>query len=144
MQSKGLSRVEAINRILQKMIKQKGSPVQFPNNAISDQETYSKLRKQSGLTHEDVIKTMQLKKEIDFIIESKLYQESGSGSSEESLEHSHQYSEGQLSPNSLEKVRTEKRYLKKYKRAFDTVIDRVENQSSSGNNSGDERHNKTS
>ena len=55
------------------MIKQKGTPVQFPNNTISDQETYSKLRKQSGLNHEDVIKTMQLKKEIDFIIESKLH-----------------------------------------------------------------------
>ncbi len=76
------------------MIKQKGSPVQFPNNSISDQETYSKLRKQSGLTHEDVIKTIQLKKEIDFIIESKLYQESGSGSSEDSLEHNHQHSDG--------------------------------------------------
>ena len=81
-----------------------------------------------------MIKTMQLKKEIDFIIESKLNQDGGSGSSEESNEHGHQ--EGHLSPGSLEKIRNEKRYLKKYKRAFDTVIERVENQSSSGNNSG--------
>ena len=90
-----------------------------------------------------MIKTMQLKKEIDFIIESKLNQDGGSGSSEESnesLNYGHQ--EGHLSPGSLEKIRNEKRYLKKYKRAFDTVIERVENQSSSGNNSGDERHNK--
>jgi hypothetical protein len=49
-----------------------------------------------------------------------------------------------MSPNSLEKIRNEKRYIKKYKKAFDTVIERVENQSSSGNNSADERHSKAS
>ena len=84
MQSKGLTRVDAINRILSKIIKHKGSPNQ--SNFISDPETYAKLRKQSGLAHEDVIKTMQLKKEIDYIIETKLSQEGGSGSSEESNE----------------------------------------------------------
>lgn len=86
---------------------------------------------------------MQLKKEIDYIIESKLIQDGASGSSEESNEsHNYSHQEGHLSPGSLEKIRNEKRYLKKYKRAFDTVIERVEIQSSSGNNSGDERHNK--
>jgi hypothetical protein len=81
-----MTRVDAINKILSKIIKHKGSPSQIANGVISDQETYAKLRKQSGLSHEDVIKTMQLKKEIDWIIESKICQESGSGSSEESGE----------------------------------------------------------
>jgi hypothetical protein len=40
------------------------------------------------LAHEDAVKTLQLKKEIDYIIESKLCQDaSGSGSSEDSIEH---------------------------------------------------------
>lgn len=73
MQSKGLTRVDAINRILAKIIKQKGSPAsQQSLSFVSDPDTYAKLRKQSGLNHEDVVKTMQLKKEIDYIIESKL------------------------------------------------------------------------
>lgn len=84
MQSKGMTRVEAINRILAKIIKQKGSPLSTTSAIISDPDTYSKLRKQSGLSHEDVVKTMQLKKEIDYIIESKVNQDGiGSGGSSE-------------------------------------------------------------
>lgn len=52
---------------------------------FSDPDSYSKLRKHSGMAHEDVIKTMQLKKEIEHIIETKMNQESGS--SEDSSEH---------------------------------------------------------
>ena len=46
------------------------------------------------MANEDVIKTMQLKKEIDFIIESKLCQEIGSGSSEDSEDHILNQSDG--------------------------------------------------
>lgn len=60
MQVKGMSRVEAINRILAKIIKHKGSPSQGTSSSmgVGDPETYAKIRKQSGLGHEDVIKTM--------------------------------------------------------------------------------------
>jgi hypothetical protein len=39
---------------------------------IADPDSYAKLRKLPGMAHEDVIKTMQLKKEIEHIIESKM------------------------------------------------------------------------
>ena len=44
-----------------------------------------------------------------------------------------------MSPNSLEKQKAELKYHRKFKKVFDTLIDRVD-KSSSGNNSGDERH----
>lgn len=44
-----------------------------------------------------------------------------------------------LSPNTREKLKVEHRYKKKLNRAMETFLDRVENQSSSGSNSGDER-----
>jgi hypothetical protein len=58
MQVKGMSRVEAINRVLAKIIKHKGSPIHNSSSIIGDPDTYAKIRKQSGLGHEDVIKTM--------------------------------------------------------------------------------------
>lgn len=51
-------------------------------------------------------------------------------------------SQHDLSPNTREKLKMEQMYKKKVSRAVETFLDRVENQSSSGSNSGDERHNK--
>jgi antitoxin component of RelBE/YafQ-DinJ toxin-antitoxin module len=53
----GLSRTEAINKILAKIIKHKHTPgLQSP--AYADPETYQKLRKQSGMTPDDILKTL--------------------------------------------------------------------------------------
>ena len=49
-----------------------------------------------------------------------------------------------ISPNTREKLKVEHRYKKKLNRAMETFLDRVENQSSSASNSGDERHGKNS
>ena len=49
-----------------------------------------------------------------------------------------------LSPNTREKLKVEHRYKKKLSRAMETFLDRVENQSSSGSNSGDEKYAKNS
>lgn len=42
---------------------------------------------------------------------------------------------------SFEKLRAEKKYQKRFKQVFDTLVDRVEGQSSSGNNSSDDTKN---
>ena len=47
----------------------------------------------------------------------------------------------ELSPNTREKLKVEHRYKKKISRAMETFLDRVENQSSSASNSGDEKKN---
>lgn len=65
-------------------------------------------------------------------MESKIHQDT---SSEESGDH---FESGQMSPASIEKIRAEKKYRKKFKKAFDTLIERVDN--SSGSNSSDEKH----
>lgn len=46
-----------------------------------------------------------------------------------------------MSPMSFEKLRAEKKYQKRFKQVFDTLLDRVEGQSSSGNNSSDDTKN---
>ena len=89
------------------------------------------------MTHEEAIKTLQLQKEIESILESKMHQESGS--SEDSGDyHSPQYN-SYNSPQAREHLKVEKKYQKKIERVFDTLAERVENQSSSGQNSGDEK-----
>ncbi len=97
-----------------------------------DPELVAKLRRATGMSVEEIEKTMQLKKEIDDMVETKIHQET---SSEESGDHE---VGGQMSPGTQEKIRTEKKYKKKFKKVFDTLIDRVDN--SSGSNSGDEKH----
>jgi hypothetical protein len=86
---------------------------------------------------EESQKTLQLKSEIDTLVDQK-----GMTSSEESS--SVDASSYDLSPNTLEKLKVEHRYKKKINRAMETFLDRVENQSSSGSNSGDERYGKCS
>jgi hypothetical protein len=44
---------------------------------------------------------------------------------------------------SFEKLTAEKKYQKRFKQVFDTLVDRVEGQSSSGNNSSDDTKNNT-
>jgi hypothetical protein len=86
-------------------------------------ELFLKLDKTGTMTMEEAIKTLQLKKEIDCLIEQRI-QESSSpsyGSEDSSESYTHQAY-----------------YQKKFQKVFDTLIDRVENQSSSGNNSADE------
>lgn len=63
-------------------------------------------------------------------------------SSEESSSVDVSYHE--LSPNTREKMKVEYRHKKKLNIALETFLDRVENQSSSGSNSGDEKHCKNS
>ena len=46
-----------------------------------------------------------------------------------------------MSPMSFEKLRAERKYQKRFKQVFDTLVDRVEGQSSSGNNSSDDTKN---
>lgn len=68
---------------------------------------------------------------------------SGCSSGAEELEH-HEGGSGtnnNMSPMSFEKLRAEKKYQKRFKQVFDTLVDRVEGQSSSGNNSSDDTKN---
>ena len=47
----------------------------------------------------------------------------------------------QATPMSFDKLRAEKKYQKRFKQVFDTLVDRVDGQSSSGNNSSDDTKN---
>ena len=78
---------------------------------------------------------MQLKGEIDNLVDQK-----GMTSSEDSS--SVDVSSWELSPNTREKIKVEHRYKKKLNRCMETFLDRVDNQSSSASNSGDEKHGK--
>jgi hypothetical protein len=100
-----------------------------------DPEMYSKLRKQSGLNLDDYNKTVLLKKEIDTLFDQKLNQDcSNSSEDHSSSEYLHE-----SSPNTKEKLRDERKCKKKFKKVIDTLIERVEHQSSSGSCSGDEK-----
>ncbi len=98
----------------------------------TDPELIAKIRKVTGMSAEEIEKTMQIKKEIDHLVEAKIHQET---SSEDSGDH---YDCGQMSPATIEKMRAEKKYHNKFKKALNTLIDRVDN--SSGSNSSDEKH----
>lgn len=72
---------------------------------------------------EEAIKTVQLKREIDSLLESRIDLESGCSSEEEfSFDDQHR-----LSPISFERLRAEKKYQKRFKQVFDTLVDRVDN-----------------
>ena len=101
---------------------------------MQDQELYAKIRKASGISLDEAIKTVQLKREIDSLLEARVFDElSGCSSEEEGNEKS--------SPMSFDKIRAEKKYQKRFKQVFDTLVDRVDGQSSSGNNSSDDAKN---
>lgn len=90
----------------------------------------------AGMSAEETIKTLQLKKEIDNLFESKINQESSEdASSIGSGDKTHIYNNDD-DPLAFEKQKAEFKYHKKFKQVFDTLIERVDNNSSSGNNSG--------
>jgi len=87
------------------------------------------------LSIEESQKTIQLKGEIDNLVDQR-----GMTSSEESS--SHDISQWDLSPHTRDKLKLEAKYQRKLSKAMDTFIDRVENHSSSGSCSGDEKQGK--
>ena len=64
---KGMTQVEALNRALQKLYhkKQPRSMEQISSTQAYDPELYAKFRKQTGMSAEEYMRTLQLKKEID-------------------------------------------------------------------------------
>lgn len=78
---------------------------------------------------------MLLKKEIDTLFDQKINQEH-SNSSEECSSGDH-YND--CSPKTKEKSIAEKRCKKKFQKVIETLIERVEHQSSSSSCSGDEK-----
>ncbi|CDW87139.1 UNKNOWN [Stylonychia lemnae] len=151
---RGMTQAEALNRVIQKLIHIKQIPssndsqLRCNSPIYEQQELIAKLRKSNGLTVEESQKTLQLKKEIDKLMHQTLNREN-SNSSEDSSSNdqqqlqqhyqSSQYSESQ-SPVTKERLKIEKRYHKKMQRVMDTMIERVDHQSSSsGSCSSDER-----
>jgi hypothetical protein len=86
---------------------------------------------------EESQKTIQLKGEIDSLVEKN-----GMTSSEESS--SHDINNWELSPTTKEKLKIEKKYRKKITKVVETFIGRVESHSSSGSCSGDDKNSKNS
>ena len=85
-----------------------------------------------GFTLEDSEKTIQLKDVIDDLVEHKYTHDFAS--SEESNDWGLEFS-----PNSWEKAKIEHRYKKRFQKTFETLIDRVDNNSnSSGSCSGED------
>lgn len=84
---KGLSHTDALNKFLNKLVKKRFSQgYSSPNAATYDHELVAKLRKVSGMSHEETVKTLQLKKELDYLLENRLHQTDSNGcSSEDSL-----------------------------------------------------------
>ena len=77
-----------------------------------DSEFYAKLKKASGLSSEDAMKALEIKKEIDSLFDQKVYQQESSNSSEESFSNcgSTEHFLRDYSPTSREKFRAEKKY----------------------------------
>lgn len=93
-----------------------------------------KIKKATGLSYEESLKSLQLKGEIDNIVDQK-----NIASTEDS--NSLDISSWDLSPRSKEKIKIENKYKKKLGKVMETFIDRVDNHSSSSNNSsGDEKY----
>ena len=135
---KGMSQAEALNKAFQKLYKRK---INFSDNLACssgtpyDPEVYAKLRKQSGLSLEEYNKTVLLKKEIDSLFDQKINQECSNSSEECSSNDNHHES----SPQTKEKLRAEKKCKKNFQKVIETLMERVEHQSSSGSCSGDEK-----
>lgn len=86
----------------------------------------------AGMSAEETIKTLQLKKEIDNLFESKINQES---SEDASSIGSGEFNRTQIYNNddnllAFERQKAELKYHKKFKQVFDTLIERVDNNSS--------------
>eukprot|EP00347_Sterkiella_histriomuscorum_P003474 403364159 len=152
---KGLTHNEAMNRALQKILyKNSHMQVQLLQNNSNqgvgsagayDPETYAKLRKNTGMSNDETLKTIQLKKEIDNLMNSKLHHEASNSSEESSsaeqqnTSQNYQSEAGHSSPQTLEKQKYEKKYKKKYKKVIERFIERVDN--SSGSCSSDDKQN---
>lgn len=79
---KGFTHVEALNRIINKLIKKRCSGRSPSDNSSQttsyDMDLVSKIRKASGMSYEETIKTLQLQKELDSLLEARMHQDSGS------------------------------------------------------------------
>lgn len=106
---RGLTHAESLDRILKKMIRSR-DPLDSNTSTRGsdfDLELINKVRKQSGMNHEEAVKTLQLKRELDRILEQKLHQESG-GSSEDSSDQQH--CDYALSPTTKERMKAERKF----------------------------------
>lgn len=81
---RGFTHSEALEKILNKMIKKRDPSEAYSTPVDFDQELINKVRKQSGMNYEETVKTLQLKRELDRLLELKMHQESCS--SEESAD----------------------------------------------------------
>lgn len=122
----GVSKSDALTKILNKLIKKRYQTPGCSADTGIDHDLYLKM-KRAGHTigMEEAVKTLQLKKEIDCLIEQRIQESSSYGSEENSAE------------TSFREFNTEAYYHKKFQKVFDTLIDRVEDHSSSGNNSSE-------
>lgn len=77
---RGMTNIEAMNRAIHKLIQKKQSTqingIENKLNTSStigyDPELYSKLKKTAGLSVEESMKTIQLKKEIDNLMNQRM------------------------------------------------------------------------
>lgn len=123
----GVSKSDALTKILNKLIKKRYQTTGSAADTGIDHELFLKM-KRAGHNMEEAVKTLQLKKEIDCLIEQRIQESSSYGSEDNSVE------------TSFHEFDSEAYYHKKFQKVFDTLIDRVEDHSSSGNNSSEEKN----
>lgn len=119
---KGLSGIEAVNRALQKLCKRSSN-----EGAHYDPDAYA-IMKKGGLSLDESIKTIQLKKELDHLINAK--ELSGEDSSD---------GHNGMSPKTKEKHRYERKMKRRLQKVMGTLVERVDHSSSNSSSGSEEK-----